>query len=150
MAKSQQSFNKSEKEKKRLAKRKSKAEKADERKANKSEDTGLDAMMAYVDENGNIVDTPPDPSKKIVINAEDIQLGVPKREKAEAEDPIRNGRVDFFNDAKGFGFIIDSANNEKYFVHIHGCLDQIVEGNAVSFELERGMKGMNAVRVKKI
>lgn len=150
MAKSQQSYNKSEKEKKRMAKRKAKAEKAEDRKANKPEDTGLAAMMAYVDENGNIVDSPPDPTKKIEIKAEDIQLGVPKREKAEAEDPIRTGKVDFFNDSKGFGFIIDAINNEKYFVHIHGCLDQIVEGNKVSFELERGMKGMNAVRVKKI
>ena len=122
--------------------------KSADRKANKSEDTGLDAMMAYVDENGNISDTPPDPTKKIVVKAEDIQLGVPKREKAEEVDLIHNGKVDFFNHAKGFGFIIDAVSNEKFFVHIHGCIDEIAETDKVQFELERGMKGMNAVRVK--
>ena len=82
MAKSQQTFNKKEKEKKRLKKKKEKEEKKAERKANSS-GGGLDAMMAYVDEFGNIVDTPPDESAKEEINAEDIVIGIPPKEEME-------------------------------------------------------------------
>lgn len=148
MAKSQQSFNKKEKEKKRLKKRQDKLLKKEERKAN-SVGGDLDSMMAYVDENGQITDTPPDPNKKKkVIKAENIEIGIPKKEAAEEESPFRQGKVDYFDSSKGFGFIIDSGNNEKYFYHISGCIDEIGEGDKVAFELEKGMKGLNAVRVK--
>ena len=63
MAKSQDTYNKKEKEKKRLKKRLEKKARAEERKAN-SEGGELENMMAYVDEDGNITDTPPDPTKK--------------------------------------------------------------------------------------
>ena len=79
MAKSQQTYNKKEKEKARLKKREEKAKKREERKAN-SEGGGLENMLAYVDENGMITDTPPDPlKKKTVIKAENIEIGVPRR-----------------------------------------------------------------------
>lgn len=148
MAKSQETFNKKEKEKKRLKKRKEKQERREERRAN-SEGGGLDAMMAYLDEDGNIVDTPPDPlKKKKVINAKSIEVSVPKKVEEET-NPIKKGRVDFFNDSKGFGFIKELDTQEKYFVHVNGLIDDIQEGDKVTFELERGLKGMNAVRVKK-
>ncbi|RLD23488.1 MAG: cold shock domain-containing protein [Bacteroidetes bacterium] len=148
MAKSQETFNKKEKEKKRLKKRKEKQEKRDERRAN-SEGGGLDVMMAYLDEDGNIVDTPPDPlKKKKVINAKTIEVSVPKKVE-EITSPFKKGRVEFFNDSKGFGFIKELDTQEKYFVHVNGLIDDIQEGDKVAFELERGMKGMNAVRVKK-
>ena len=51
---------------------------------------------------------------------------------------------------KDFGFIIDSENQEKYFTHVSGLIDEIAENDNVSFELEKGMRGMNAVRVKKV
>lgn len=146
MAKSQQTFNKKEKEKKRLKKRKEKQEKREERKLNSS-GGGLENMMAYIDENGNITDTPPDPAKKKKFDAESIVLGVPAREEEE-EEKVKVGTVDFFNHEKGFGFIIEEGTGEKFFVHVHGLIDEIKEGNKVSFELEKGLKGMNAVRVK--
>jgi len=150
MAKSQETFNKKEKEKKRLKKRQDKQKKKEERKANQDEGSGsLDSMIAYVDENGNLTDTPPDPTKKSKINAKNIEIGVPKREKEEV-DAIKKGRVEFFNDNKGFGFIKEQDTQEKYFVHVNGLVDQIAEGDKVTFELERGMKGMNAVNVKKV
>ena len=96
-----------------------------------------------------LTDTPPDPTKKRKIKAEDIEIGVPKRVHEEV-DPVHKGIVEFFNHSKGFGFIKDLDSHEKYFVHINGLIDQIIEGNKVSFELERGMKGMNAVKVTKI
>ena len=148
MGRSQETYNKREKGKQRLKQKKEKQERKEERKANA---TGgdLDNMMAYVDEFGNITDTPPDPSKKQNVDASSIVLGIPKKEK-EVINPIRHGKVEFFNHAKGFGFIRDSENQEKYFVHINGVIDEIDESDQVKFELERGAKGMNAVRVYKV
>ncbi len=151
MAKSQQTFNKSEKEKKRLKKREDKRKKMESRKADSKENPkGIE--FAYVDYNGNLTDTPPDPSLKEKIDAESIEVSIPKTLPGDKEkfDPIRNGKVSFFDTSKGFGFIIDSENQEKYFTHVSGLIDEIAENDSVSFELEKGMKGMNAVRVKKI
>ena len=148
MGKSQQTFNKKENEKKRLKKRLDKQKKREERKAN-SENSGFDDMIAYVDEDGNLTDTPPDLTKKKVIDATKIQIGVPKREKEEIIT-TRMGRVEFFNDSKGYGFIKENETNEKYFVHANGLLEEIVENDKVTFELEKGLKGLNAVRVKKM
>ncbi|NJB69966.1 cold shock CspA family protein [Saonia flava] len=152
MAKSQQTFNKSEKEKKRLKKREEKRKKMLARKEEAKENGKTGIPMAYVDFNGNLVDTPPDPSMKVEIEAESIVLGIPKKEEGDEEefDPVRKGKVSFFDTSKGFGFIIDSENQEKYFCHVSGLIDEIAENDKVSFELEKGMKGMNAVRVKKI
>ena len=148
MAKSQQTFNKSEKEKKRLKKRELKAKKKEARKVEKEK--GLGIQFAYVDHNGNLVDTPPDPDLKEKVDAESIVLGIPKKEDRDEDkfDPIRNGKVSFFDTSKGFGFIIDTENQEKYFCHVSGLIDEIAENDKVTFELEKGMKGMNAVRVK--
>jgi cold shock CspA family protein len=148
MAKSQESINKKEKETKRFKKQKDKLLKSEERKKN-SQGGGLDNMIAYVDENGNLTDTPPDPSKKRVVSVDSIQIGVSKR--TEDDVPaIRKGRIDFYNEQKGFGFIKEIGTQEKYFVHVNGMLDEVKEGDTVMFELERGLKGMNAVRVKKV
>jgi cold shock CspA family protein len=107
-------------------------------------------MMAYVDEFGNISDTPPDPTvKREEVDAESIELGVPKREEI-VMDAVRKGKVEFFNDQKGFGFIKEDETQEKFFVHVHGCTEVIIENDKVSFELEQGLKGLNCVRVKKI
>lgn len=145
MAKSQETFSKKEKEKKKLKKRQDKKDKKEERK-NSSGGSDLQSMMVYVDENGFIVDTPPNPLKKKEIDVESIEIGIPRKTDVE-ESPIRNGRVEFFNDSKGFGFIKDAENGEKYFVHINNTNDQIGEGDKVSFELESGDRGMSAVNV---
>ncbi len=149
MAKSQQTFNKIEKEKQRAKKREEKKKKKEERKSNPK---GSDFDIVYVDEHGNLTNTPPDPSNKIEVDADDIVLGVPRKEEGEEEETKKDkeGKVSFFDHSKGFGFIIDSMNQEKYFVHVSGLIDEIEENDKVTFELERGMKGMNAVRVKKI
>jgi cold shock CspA family protein len=149
MAKSQQTFNKLEKEKKRLKKREDKIKKKNARKA-EAADNPQGIQFAYVDYNGNLVDTPPNPDDKIKVEADNIVLGVPKKEEGETEDPVRQGKVSFFDTSKGFGFIIDTENNEKYFCHVSGLIDTIAENDKVSFELEKGAKGLNAVRVKKI
>lgn len=148
MGRSQQSFNKKEIQKRKVKKRKEKAEKRQARKESGSTG-GLDDMIAYVDEHGNILDTPPDPAEKEEIKAEDIQLGSPNRNDGE-EEVEKTGTVAFFNDQKGFGFIKVANSRQELFVHINNCEDQIAEGNKVSFEVDKGPKGYIAVKVKKI
>lgn len=148
MGKSQETFSKKEREKKKIKKRKEKELKKQERKEN-SDGGGLDNMMAYVDENGNITDTPPNPDKKSKIKAKNIEVGVPKKDDSEIEDPIHQGKVAFYNDSKGYGFINDKNNGEKYFFHVNNTFEDVDENDTVSFELERGNKGLNAVKVKK-
>ncbi|MCY7329301.1 MAG: cold shock domain-containing protein [Saprospiraceae bacterium] len=58
------------------------------------------------------------------------------------------GTVKFFNETKGFGFIVDSASGQEIFVHVSGLVDKIREGDTVTFETQRGKKGMNAVNVQ--
>jgi len=150
MAKSTETFNKKEKEKKRLKKQQDKKEKALERKNSSEKGKSLEDMMAYVDEYGNITSTPPDPDKKKkVIKTEDIQIGVARQENV-VQEITRNGKVTFFNESKGYGFIVDHQSNESVFVHINQLIDQIRENDKVTFEIEMGPKGPNAVRVKKI
>jgi len=148
MGRSQDSFNKKEREKKRAKKREEKLKRKEERKENNLKGTGLDNMISYVDEYGNPTDTPPDLTQREEIAAEDIVIGIPKKEESEEESPFKDGTVEFFNHEKGFGFIKEIGTGEKYFVHISQCIDEISEGNRVLFELEKGPKGLNAVRVK--
>jgi cold shock CspA family protein len=146
MAKSKETFGKKEKEKQRLKHRQDKQQKMEERKANAKKGKSLDEMMAYIDENGNISSMPPDPKKKKVFKQEDMNTGVPVHEE---EDPIRNGIVTFFNDAKGYGFIKDTKTQESVFVHANQLSELIKENDKVNFMVERGPKGLNAVNVKK-
>lgn len=99
MGRSNETFSKKEKEKKKIQKQKEKLAKKETRKANPSVGGGLEAMMAYVDENGMITDTPPDPSKKRKINASSIEIGIPKREDIEV-DPMHQGKVAFLMKTK--------------------------------------------------
>ena len=62
---------------------------------------------------------------------------------------MNKGKVKFFNDTKGFGFIVDEESNKEYFVHVSGLIDEIREDDSVEFELTEGRKGLNAVNVKK-
>jgi cold shock CspA family protein len=146
MAKAQTNFGKQEAEKKRQQKKNEKEERRLARLASK----GQEDMIAYVDENGNITSTPPDPTKKKEVALESIRIGVARQEDREPEDTMRTGTVTFFNSAKGYGFIKDAANQESIFVHANnlGGLT-ITEGDKVTFETEPGMKGPTAVRVKK-
>jgi len=95
-----------------------------------------------------LTDTPPDPLKKKKINAKNIEISVPKRTAEDAVDSVRRGRIDFFNDSKGYGFIKEMETGESFFVHVNGLIDDVVENNMVTFELEKGLKGMVAVNVK--
>lgn len=150
MARSQETFNKKEKEKKKLKKKQEKLLKKEERKANSDKGKSLEEMFAYVDEDGNLTSTPPDPKKKREIKTEDIEISTSKKEDVEPEDPVRKGTITFFNDSKGYGFIKDHVTQDSVFVHINGLEDEVSENDKVTYETEMGQKGLNAVRVKLI
>jgi cold shock protein len=61
---------------------------------------------------------------------------------------MKTGIVKFFNDSKGFGFIKDNESSQEYFVHVTGLIDDVRENDEVSFDLQEGKKGLNAVNVK--
>jgi cold shock protein len=139
---------KKEKEKKKAREKQEKADRMRERKSQSNKGKSLEDMMAYIDENGNITSTPPDPTtKKKEVSLEDIQLGAAKKEE---ENPIRTGVVAFFNDAKGFGFITDDVTRENVFVHVNNISSPLKERDKVTFETEHTPKGLSAILVKKL
>jgi cold shock CspA family protein len=143
-----ETFSKKEKEKRKQQKKKEKEQRKAERQAN-SKSGSLDDMMAYVDENGNISDTPPDPTKKRIVNEAEIVIGSRNIGGIEPA-PLRKGKITYFNTSKGYGFIKDSQSQESIFVHINSISSPVKENDFVTFQIEYGVKGANAVGVKKI
>ncbi len=147
MGRSQETFNKKEVKNKKDKKRKEKEKKRLIRKET-GKKSSFDDMIAYVDENGMITSTPPDPTKKIIIDPSSIELGNTKGDPSDKPDYIRKGIVTFFNDSKGFGFIRDMENKQSVFVHANNLQEKIKENNVVTFEIGKGPKGATALNVK--
>lgn len=63
---------------------------------------------------------------------------------------MKTGTVKFFNETKGFGFIVEDETKTEYFVHTTGLIDQVRDKDRVEFELKEGRKGLNAVNVRVI
>jgi cold shock CspA family protein len=145
MGRSHESFSKREKEKKKQKRKEDKLK----RKEDRQEEGGksFEDMIAYVDNKGNIVDTPPDPSEKEEVEAEDIILGIPPKSESD-EVMVNEGTVSFFDDSKGFGFIKVKGSQESLFTHVSRHEDEIKEGNKVSFDVEPGDRGPVAVNVR--
>lgn len=61
---------------------------------------------------------------------------------------MKEGKVKFFNESRGFGFIIDSSDEQEYFVHVSDLVDKIKEDDKVVFDLKEKRKGLNAVNVR--
>jgi cold shock CspA family protein len=142
MARSQETFTKREREKQRIKKQEEKKEKMKERKANGKGSN----MMAYLDENGNLTDIPPDPKKVKTFRQEDMQISIPKQEDRLPDLPKR-GTVSFFNTQKGFGFIVDDETRERIFVHANDLSMAIQENDKVTFFVQKGPKGLMATDV---
>ena len=141
-------YNKRENEKKKQARRAEKQKKKEDRKL-LGKTNSFDDMIAYVDENCVITSTPPElnPNKE-EIKQEEILISTPKKEELEAPAVLR-GRIDYFNESKGYGFIKDLDGAEKYFFHVsNNTLTDISENDIVTFDLERGLRGMNAVNIR--
>lgn len=144
MGRSQESWNKREKEKKKAKRKEDKLKKREERKEGGTD--SFEDMIAYVDQFGNISDTPMDPKDKEVIDADDIVIGIPPKE--EMEEEIKEGTVSFFDHSKGYGFIKVKGSGESLFTHVKSHLDEISEGNRVTFDVAPGDKGPVAINVK--
>ena len=140
------SFTKRDLEKKKQEKRLAKQQKKEERK--NSGTSSFEDMIAYVDENGVITDTPPTTNEKPQeIDISTIEVSTPRK----TDEPViteYEGRVEFFNTSKGYGFIKNLKNAEKYFFHESGLQDEVTDGNLETLKLERGPRGMNAVEIK--
>jgi cold shock CspA family protein len=148
MGRSKETYGKKEVRNKQVKKRKDKENRRLEKKETGSKGS-FENMIAWVDENGMISSTPPDPANKKEVKAENIEVGVPKAEFREnRNDKIRKGKVTNFDSAKGYGFIFDEISRESVFVHISDCAEQIKSNDLVEFEVERGAKGIKAFRVK--
>jgi cold shock CspA family protein len=145
MGRSQETSNKKEVKNKKDKKRKEKEKKRLIRK--ETGKSSFEDMIAYVDEFGKISATPPDPSRKVEIEVENIETGARKNIPPVKASYIRKGVVTFFNDSKGFGFIRDMENKQSVFVHANNLNDQIKENNIVTFEVGKGPKGPTALNV---
>lgn len=147
MGRSQETFGKKDKENKKKQKKKDKERRQELRQANSNKGKGLDAMIAYVDENGNLSETPPDPKKIREISADEIAVSVIKKE--DIPVTTRKGKLSYFNEAKGYGFIKDLKTQESIFVHLNSMDEPIVLNDKVVFETDRSPKGLVAINVRK-
>jgi cold shock CspA family protein len=149
MGRSQETFNKKEREKKKQKKKKDKAERRQQRKLDSEEGRNQQPQFMYLDEDGNLTTTPPDPlKKKAKIKLEDIEISIPKQDKDDTKDHRKIGIVKFFNREKGYGFINEKDSRNSVFVHMDGLIDQIKENDKVIFEVRKGPKGLIAEGVK--
>ncbi len=135
---------KRDREKTKQQKRQEKQKRRDER--SNTGTRSFEEMLAYVDENGMLHSTPQDDKPKEEIETSEIAISVAKQTEPEETLPLK-GRIEHFNALKGYGFIKNTENSEKYFFHISSAPDGIDEGDKVTFEIERGPRGMNAVRI---
>lgn len=147
MAKSQQTFNKLEREKNKAKKREAKRKKMAARKEARARGEIKQDEFVYVDFNGNFTDTPPDPAEKEQISLESIIISPTKKDDV---DTRVTGKVTFYDDEKGFGFIKNPLSQDSHFFHFSECPDTLTIGDKVEFELMRGEKGMNAVKITKL
>jgi cold shock CspA family protein len=146
MGRSQESFQKKEVRKKKEKKRKDKEKKKQERKVGGS--ASFDDMIVYVDENGMLTDTPPDLTRKVKTDASEIEVSVPRMDPNAPSRKSKTGRLTFFNEIKGYGFINEATTGQSVFVHINDLIDDVKKGDLVSFEIEKGQRGPAAVSVK--
>lgn len=144
MGRSKETFGKKEVRNKQAKKRKDKEKRRLERKEQAT--NSFDDMIAYVDANGQITDTPPDLTEKEEIEAENIEVSVPKGGTAE-KIKIFRGKITNFDESKGFGFIYSPDINDSVFVHVNDCGEMPKTGDKVEFETEKGVKGLKAVNV---
>lgn len=142
-----ESFSKKENRNKKAKAKENKAQRTQERKLNNNKGKSLEDMLAYVDENGNLSASPPREINRVEIDAKDIHIGATPR---PVEDVTRTGTVTFFNQSKGFGFIVDDKSKEDIFFHMNDLLEVVKEKDKVTFLRDRNAKGYFAASVKKV
>lgn len=147
MSKSQDTFGKKEVQKRKAGKKKAKEARRQARK--EREPQSLDDMIAYVDSEGNFTSKPPDPDQKNEVPLEEIEISVGNKSENEEEPTAKyRGRVTYFNEEKGFGFIKKSGSDDSIFVHIRQVVSgELTKDCKVSFDIQDSPKGASAVNV---
>ncbi len=145
MAKSRETFNKRSREIQRQKQKQEKKEKMQERRS-QPKGKQLEDMIAYIDEDGNITNTAPDPRLKKVFKAEDIQIATPP---GNERDSSHTGMINFFNEEKGFGFIVDAKFQQRIFFHSSQLQEPVKMHDKVKFDTENSDRGLVAIAVKK-
>lgn len=146
-----ETFSKRERRKKKIERRREKENRRDERRQIPVKRKSLEEMMAYVDENGNLSDTPPDPKNAYKATLDDIIIDTPK---AFPDDPeaLLIGVVSYFDPSKGYGFITNERTQDRLFVHVSDLIQPnatLSMGDKVSYTATRSPRGMQAVGVSK-
>ena len=149
-----ETFNKKDREKKKRIKQREKLEKKSMRKANSTKGKSLDEMLVFVDAEGNLTNTPPDElwvrDLNLDIKAEVAATTVKRPKKVQEVRERRKGKLSFFDEKKGYGFIADNESGQSVFVHKTQCKTPVFQGDTLYFELEKNMKGSFAMNVDKI
>lgn len=145
-----ETFSKRERRKKKIERRREKELRREERRQMSTKGKPLEEMLAYVDENGNLSNTPPDPKNMHKVAAEDIVIDTPKA----VSDPeaMLTGVISYFDPSKGYGFVVDEQTKERLFVHVSNLGQPNAElsmGDKVSYTAMRSPRGMQAVSVMK-
>jgi len=143
-----ETWNKRERERNKQQKKKEKLERRQEKRSANKGSHDLESMLAYVDENGNLTSKPVDPKKRVSINPEDIDIGVPRQREIHPGDLLQVGVVTHFKADKGYGFIKNLETQESYFFHVNSLAEPVKENNKVNFEIEKGPKGLSAINVR--
>ncbi len=139
-----ETWNKRDREQKKRNAKKQKEERKLERKENSAKGKGLEDMLAYVDENGNLSATPPDKTVKAPVK---IPVNVANSNALNPDKHKRTGIVTFFDATKGYGFIRDTRTQESIFVHMNSSSVELKMNLNVDFEVERSAKGLAAINV---
>lgn len=136
MSQSQQTFRKKEIAKKKLQKRKEKEEKRAQRQESNDKGKSLEEMFAYVDENGNISDTPP--VKKYEFKEEDL---------VRPEEEYAYGKVSFYNEAGQYGFIRDNETRENVYFNFKILGYVLHQDQKVKFKSKSSRQGLQVTEV---
>ncbi|GAA4518334.1 cold-shock protein [Sphingobacterium thermophilum] len=136
MSQSQQTFRKKEIAKKKLQKRKEKEEKRAQRQESNDKGKSLEEMFAYVDENGNISDTPP--VKKYEFKEEDL---------VRPEEEYAYGKVSFYNEAGQYGFIRDNETRENVYFNFKILGFVLHQDQKVKFKSKSSRQGLQVTEV---
>ena len=145
MGRSQESFNKKEREKKR---KKKKAEKRERREQRKQE-SKKSAEFMYVDEFGNLSPTPPEIKKSSEIKASDIKLSPEKKSYDDRPKYVRSGVVKYIDSSRGYAFVKDNQSGDSYYAHPSELEQGIKLNDRVQFKEGKGPKGPIALKVTK-
>jgi len=144
MGRSQETFRKKENIKKREQRKKEKEIRKENRSTNSTKGKSFEDMLAYVDENGNLTTEKPEGIKKKAFKVEEIMISTPKMVE---EDDTHQGKVKYYNDQKGWGFINDQFGERMFFL-IAEAPANIKVDDKVTFKIQKGPRGLQAYNIE--